>query len=97
MSQPEGGMARNNTALAKPTKCCIVPLMRLSEYLDRLDISHKEFAARIGTSAEAVRLLARGDRRPRQATLDAIIRETGGKVRIEDFYGPAEPAKGHAA
>ena len=66
--------------------------MHLADYLAERGQSHAEFAAAIGLSAEAVRLIVRGKRMPRGDTMRSIIEATSGKVQPNDFFGPGKEA-----
>jgi DNA-binding transcriptional regulator YdaS (Cro superfamily) len=66
--------------------------MSISTYLDRVGLSRREFAARVGVSTEAVRLWQAGERLPSAKRAIAIERLTDGAVsRAElrpDIFGP---------
>ena len=64
--------------------------MKLEKYLADRRISLKEFAHSIGLSHEGARLIVRGQRFPRRATLERIQEVTGGKVKANDFVASAE-------
>jgi DNA-binding transcriptional regulator YdaS (Cro superfamily) len=69
--------------------------MHLSAYLEREHLTNAGFAARLGVTAEAVRLWALGRKIPRRDTMAAIEAATGGAVTARDFYSaevPSEPA-----
>jgi predicted transcriptional regulator len=60
--------------------------MKLAEYLAEKGLNHREFADRIGVSAEAVRLYLTGDRTPRRGVVQAIAAQTDGRVTANDFF-----------
>lgn len=65
--------------------------MNLASYLEAKNLSPAEFGAKVGVGGEAIRCYIRGDRRPRDKVMRAIIAETDGAVTANDFYA-AEPA-----
>lgn len=69
----------------------IVP-MKLSAYLDEHKETYASFGPKVGLSAFGVGKLARGERRPRPATMQRIIDATGGAVTPNDFFDQATPA-----
>lgn len=67
--------------------------MTLPEFLAAANLSHAEFAGRIGVTREAVRLWATGARTPRPVAMAQIMRATEGHVTANDFV----PSSGAAA
>lgn len=65
--------------------------MTLGDYLAHHGLTAREFAPKVGVSAEAIRLYLKGERRPRAAVLEAIADETGGAVTANDFF-PRQPS-----
>lgn len=63
-----------------------ISVMKLADYLERESETVARFAARIGKSAEAVRLYKKGLRKPREKTMRAIMDATGGSVTANDFF-----------
>lgn len=61
--------------------------MKLRLYLIDHDMTCDAFARSIGTSSEAVRRYAAGQRVPRPAVMQKIIEATKGAVGPGDFYG----------
>ena len=66
--------------------------MRLDEYLKVAKIRQSAFARQIGKTPTTVRMLCDGTIWPARSTVDAIIRETGGKVTADDFVGLGPPS-----
>lgn len=66
--------------------------MKLGDYLDQNDLEVKDFADRIGMSAEAIRLYVAGRRVPRPEAMAKIIQATGGKVEPNDFFAAGSAA-----
>jgi DNA-binding transcriptional regulator YdaS (Cro superfamily) len=60
--------------------------MTLTEYLSTNNLTQSAFAERIGVSSEAVNQWVKGKRFPRPESIMDIERETGGKVRVADWY-----------
>ena len=60
--------------------------MNLTQYLEKHNITHDEFAALIGKHRTSVSRFCSGDRKPDLETLEAIHRATKGKVKAEDFF-----------
>lgn len=60
--------------------------MKLADFLAEAGLNHREFADRIGVSAEAVRLYLTGERTPRRKVVHAIAAQTGGRVTANDFF-----------
>lgn len=60
--------------------------MQLSQYLEKHNITHDEFAAQIGKHRTSVSRFCSGDRKPDLETLQAIHEATKGKVKPEDFF-----------
>ena len=71
--------------------------MRLSDYLKKTGTTQSAFADKIGRSVASVSRLASGEQRPDWDTIEAIERETGGKVTRKDFGPPIPKAEGAAA
>lgn len=63
--------------------------MLLQEWLSENGLSNGQFGGRISRTAEAVRRYASGERIPDREAMTAIVRETGGAVLPNDFYGLA--------
>lgn len=61
--------------------------MLLQDWLAREGLTFGQFGGAIARSAEAVRRYANGERIPDRETMTAIVRETGGHVTPNDFYG----------
>lgn len=59
--------------------------MQLSEYLASKRIRLQDFADLIGLSVPTVSKLANGVNRPTFATMEAILKATGGEVTANDF------------
>ena len=66
--------------------------MRLSEWLSKNEIRRGEFARRVGVSAPHITGLCKGDFWPGRDVAAAIMRETGGEVRPEDFLARGQGA-----
>lgn len=60
--------------------------MKLSDYLEANAIIDGDFAKLIGVDRSTVARL-RGGQIPKQETMLAIHRETGGEVTANDFFG----------
>jgi transcriptional regulator with XRE-family HTH domain len=60
--------------------------MDLRTYLDRHTQSLPAFADRLGISNQALHRYLNGERLPRPEIMERIARETGGQVRVQDFY-----------
>jgi lambda repressor-like predicted transcriptional regulator len=61
--------------------------MDLRSYLEKRGISHRDFAARIGVNQSTVtRLCAVDPPWPSRDLVEAIARETNGKVTADAFY-----------
>jgi len=67
--------------------------MKLREWLRNENVSASEFGRRIGVSHAAVLRWSGGARTPRPAQMEAIQRETGGKVMPADFYAVPQPER----
>lgn len=75
-----------------------VNVVDLKTWLAENNTTMSAFGRRIGTSAENVRRYClhpghRDHRRPREASMTRIAKETGGAVQPNDFYGVPEPAE----
>lgn len=70
--------------------------MRLSDYLATTGQTVTAFGAQIGRSAASVSRIANDKQRPDWDTIEAIERETQGRVSRNDF-GPAPVEPGEAA
>lgn len=66
--------------------CCMVPPMKLSDWLTKTDTTYAAFAKQVGVTSEAVRLWCLGERMPRKAQVVKIAKATAGKVNIMDFW-----------
>ena len=66
--------------------------MKLASYLARHGISHRAFAALIGTSQVAVSRYASGQRMPRREILRTIVEATDGEVSASDSLDPTPGA-----
>lgn len=80
--------ANNTPLLTRTTVCCYTEGMTLSEFLAASNLSHADFASRVGVTKEAVRLWAVGARTPRPAAMLLIARATDGRVTANDFVRP---------
>jgi hypothetical protein len=60
--------------------------MKLIQFLRDNNLGYSEFGRRIGTSHEAVRRYALKGQAPASKQMRAVIRETGGAVRPNDFF-----------
>ena len=60
--------------------------MKLTSYLTEMNVDLADFARRIGTTYEASRRYASGERIPRPEIMARIVAETAGKVQPNDFY-----------
>jgi len=63
--------------------------MKLDDYLARKRLSPIKFAEAIGVNASTLWRIRLGKQRPKWTTLEAIDRETGGKVTANDFLDKA--------
>jgi transcriptional regulator with XRE-family HTH domain len=69
--------------------------MDLRSYLEKRGITHREFAERIGVNQSTVtRLCAVDPPWPSRELLEAIARETGGKVTADAFYSKHQKERG---
>ena len=66
--------------------------MDLRAYLRDHSIRPAEFARRIGKTRAAVSTWIHGRSVPNRATMSAIVKATGGKVRPNDFFPPIKKA-----
>lgn len=66
--------------------------MTLSEWLRSQNMSHEEFAERIGRDRSAVTRYVNGTRMPRREVLEQIADVTDGAVTANDFVEPPAPA-----
>lgn len=71
--------------------------MTLSEYLASTGETPTDFGKKIEVSSESVSRYRDGERIPAREVMQRIVRETGGKVTPNDFYGVAEPSDEGAA
>ena len=71
--------------------------MQLRQWLDDNEVTNGDFGERIGRTAEAVRRYASGDRVPDRETMPKIVRETGGLVTANDFFGIEQSSDAEAA
>lgn len=71
--------------------------MLLQDWLSENGLSNGQFGGRISRTAEAVRRYASGERIPDRDAMTAIVRETGGAVVPNDFYGLAGHDDGDTA
>jgi len=62
-------------------------VMKLIDYIECSNLTFQAFGDRLGVSGEAVRLWATGGRTPRPMHMNAISRETDGRVTPNDFFG----------
>ena len=60
--------------------------MKLMDFLNRRQLTYREFAGQVDSTAEAVRLWATGQRIPKRDFMDKIKTATKGKVAPNDFY-----------
>lgn len=63
--------------------------MKLADWLIDNNVTVPQFAERIGRTTESVRRYNNGDRIPDRDTMPVIVRETGGDVTANDFFGIA--------
>lgn len=82
----------NIVLLTFATKCCVSIVMTLAEYLTEKRLKPREFAQRIGVSAESIRLYLAGERHPRPRAMRAITEATDGAVTANDFFSPESAA-----
>lgn len=68
--------------------------MKLADYLEAENLTLKQFGDKIGRTEATVSRLARGLNKPDQETLDAILRETGGRVTANDFWHDTSSTEG---
>jgi len=67
--------------------------MQLQKYLEKRNMSHVEFAWRLGgVSESAVRMWCKGERVPRSETILRIQRLTQGAVTLADWHRHEEKA-----
>lgn len=64
--------------------------MNLEDYLDRHGLSLRVFAKTCGVSASTIHRVRNGDVIPNRRLIEAIYRETGGKVTPADLIGIRE-------
>lgn len=60
--------------------------MKLADYLETKNIKPAVFARKIGKHRSSVLRFCKGTRKPDIETLEAIHRETKGKVTAKDFF-----------
>ena len=60
--------------------------MKLREFMTKYNASLNDIALMIGTSSEAVRRYANGERMPQPHIMQAIIDATNGKVTANDWF-----------
>ncbi len=65
--------------------------MKLAQFIKDTNLTHAEFARRIGVSQVAVTRYVRGERVPRPAEMRSIVRETDGQVTPNDFLDDDAP------
>lgn len=68
--------------------------MRLTDYLQKHDLTHAQFAVQIGATQAAVTRYANGRRKPSLDKLVVIEAVTGGAVRAIDFLAESGAASG---
>jgi transcriptional regulator with XRE-family HTH domain len=61
-------------------------IMKLAEYLEKNHLSAVEFARSLKISSQRVGAYVRGERIPRPAMLQRIIKATNQQVTANDFY-----------
>jgi hypothetical protein len=66
--------------------------MKLLDFLNKRQVSYREFAAQVDSTAEAVRLWVTGQRIPKREFMDKIKAVTKGKVTPNDFYPESDVA-----
>jgi transcriptional regulator with XRE-family HTH domain len=66
--------------------------MKLAQYLKDNEVKVTDFAEKVGVTATALQRYIDGERRPKAEVLEAIHRETNGKVQPNDFFGFTEAA-----
>lgn len=67
--------------------------MKLIDFMKQSGMSNEVFGARIGVSAESVRLYLAGRRMPRRDTLLKIAEVSGGLVTANDLVEQIEAAE----
>ena len=65
-------------------------LMTLGDYLEQHGLSLRVFAKTCGVSASTIHRVRNGDVIPNRRLIEAIYRETGGKVSPADLIGISE-------
>jgi 7-cyano-7-deazaguanine reductase len=65
--------------------------MTLDEYLQRNDLSEREFARRIGVTQQAVNRYRNKMRLPERVVMERITEATGGAVQPNDFFAAGLP------
>ena len=60
--------------------------MKLDAYLSSKKLSNAEFARLIGVATETVRRYCLGERVPQPRIMAAIVFETNGRVKPNDFF-----------
>lgn len=66
--------------------------MKLADYLRAKKMTAAEFGQRVGATRAAVSFWCNDVRIPRPEQMEAIRRETGGRVTATDFYKRSEAA-----
>lgn len=64
--------------------------MKLQKWLDRNNMSHKNFGQLVGVTASAIWYYVNGIKIPRPETMAKIVAYTKGEVTANDFYGIQE-------
>lgn len=64
--------------------------MQLTQWLSIHDLTAAEFGRRVGVGRATALRYAKGQRIPDRDVMARIVRETGGAVTANDFYGVAE-------
>ena len=70
--------------------------MKLIEYLKETNTTPIQFARQIGTSVPTVRRYLNGSRKPNDAILPRIVKETNNAVTANDFWMPSRDDSGAA-
>lgn len=72
----------------------LMPVMTLTDYLEREAITTEKFAEMLGVDPVSVRRYLRGQRRPKLKVMRKIAKVTRGEVTPNDFWMPKlEPEK----
>lgn len=72
---------------------CIIPRMKLAEYLAKNDMRPSHLAARIGSPNTTISRLVRGETKPSWGLMRRIAEATNGKVNSIDDYAVPEAGR----